>query len=98
MVALFERTVSIYAELIDTNAYHQPGVEAGKKAALVVLGLQQRLLAALGSGAQGVEQLATKVDADAADCWPILQHLAKNRAEVSVVGGHDPKRATFLRC
>ncbi len=97
LVALFERTVSIYAELIDTNAYHQPGVEAGKKAAAVVLGLQAKLLAALSSDALGVQDLAKKVDADAADCWPILQHLAQNRAGVSVVSGQDPERATFLR-
>jgi len=97
LVALFERTVSIYAELIDTNAYHQPGVEAGKQAAAVVLDLQRRLMAALQAEAQDVGALAAKVDADAADCWPILQHLAKNRAEVSVIHGHDPERAAFLR-
>jgi glucose-6-phosphate isomerase len=97
LVALFERTVSIYAELIDTNAYHQPGVEAGKKAAAVVLDLQQRLMTALASDAQRVQDLAAKVGADAADCWPILQHLAKNRAEVAVISGHDPEQASFLR-
>jgi len=97
LVALFERTVSIYAEMIDTNAYHQPGVEAGKKAAAVVLGLQAKLLAALTGDAQDVNALAAKVEADAADCWPILQHLAQNRTDVKVVRGHDPEHATFLR-
>jgi len=33
LIALFERTVGIYAFLIGLNAYHQPGVEAGKKEA-----------------------------------------------------------------
>lgn len=37
LIALFERAVGIYAELVDINAYHQPGVEAGKKAAAEVL-------------------------------------------------------------
>ena len=32
-LALFERAVGIYASLVDINAYHQPGVEAGKRAA-----------------------------------------------------------------
>jgi len=32
-LALFERTVGLYASLLNLNAYHQPGVEAGKKAA-----------------------------------------------------------------
>jgi len=97
LVALFERTVSIYAELIDTNAYHQPGVEAGKKAAADVLALQEKLLAALGGDAQDVRALAAKVSADAADCWPILQHLAANRDDVLGVRGHDPANAAFLR-
>ncbi len=33
LVALFERAVSFYASFVDVNAYDQPGVEAGKKAA-----------------------------------------------------------------
>ena len=45
LIALYERAVGLYASLINVNAYHQPGVEAGKKAAGVVLELQSRLLA-----------------------------------------------------
>ena len=33
LIALFERAVGLYASLVNINAYHQPGVEAGKKAA-----------------------------------------------------------------
>src|ERR1700682_686822 len=33
LIALFERAVGLYASLIHINAFHQPGVEAGKKAA-----------------------------------------------------------------
>jgi glucose-6-phosphate isomerase len=40
LVALFERAVGFYASLVNVNAYHQPGVEAGKKAAEAVLKLQ----------------------------------------------------------
>lgn len=36
-LALFERAVGLYANLLGINAYHQPGVEAGKKAAGEVL-------------------------------------------------------------
>jgi len=39
LVALFERSVGIYAFLVGINAYHQPGVEAGKKAAEDVIGI-----------------------------------------------------------
>ncbi|KAL8487838.1 hypothetical protein ACS0TY_023785 [Phlomoides rotata] len=47
LVALYERAVGIYASLVNINAYHQPGVEAGKKAAGEVLALQKRVLAVL---------------------------------------------------
>ena len=44
LIALFERAVGLYASLIHINAYHQPGVEAGKKAAAAVLSLQAKAL------------------------------------------------------
>jgi glucose-6-phosphate isomerase len=43
LIALFERAVGFYATLINLNAYHQPGVQAGKVAADVVLELQGRV-------------------------------------------------------
>ena len=97
LVALFERTVAIYAELIDVNAYHQPGVEAGKRAAAEVLALQHKLVQALDGTPRDVRSLAGAVAADPADCWPILQHLAANRSEIEVIHGHEPDRATFRR-
>ena len=36
LIALFERAVGLYASLVGINAHHQPGVEAGKKAAASV--------------------------------------------------------------
>jgi glucose-6-phosphate isomerase len=33
LIALYDRAVGFYATLVNINAYHQPGVEAGKKAA-----------------------------------------------------------------
>jgi len=44
LIALFERAVGLYASLINVNAYHQPGVEAGKKAAARVLALQEKVV------------------------------------------------------
>jgi glucose-6-phosphate isomerase len=46
-IALYERAVGFYASLIHVNAYHQPGVEAGKKAAELVIELQTKALAFL---------------------------------------------------
>ncbi len=44
LIALYERAVGLYASLVGINAYHQPGVEAGKKAAAEILKVQQRVL------------------------------------------------------
>ena len=43
LIALYERSVGMYADMIGVNAYHQPGVEAGKKAAGLALELQRRI-------------------------------------------------------
>jgi glucose-6-phosphate isomerase len=47
LIALYERAVGLYASLINVNAYHQPGVEAGKKAAQATIQLQSRVFAFL---------------------------------------------------
>ncbi|MDH4162774.1 MAG: glucose-6-phosphate isomerase [Nitrospirota bacterium] len=44
LIALFERAVGFYASLINVNAYHQPGVEAGKKMASAIISLQGEAL------------------------------------------------------
>jgi len=46
LIALYERAVAMYAELIHINAFHQPGVQAYKKAAKSVLELRRQLVAA----------------------------------------------------
>ncbi|ANM29746.1 glucose-6-phosphate isomerase [Acidobacteria bacterium Mor1] len=83
LVALYERAVGLYATLVNINAYHQPGVEAGKKAAASVLDLQLRLLDALRErGDQGAtcDQLAEAVgEPDAVEtAFHILERLAAN--------------------
>lgn len=97
LIALFERTVGIYGELVDVNAYHQPGVEAGKQAAKAVLALQARVLAALSRQPQTCEQIASGLGADPADVWPILRHLAANRKELTGTQVSDPRAARFGR-
>ena len=47
LIALYERTVGFYASLVNINAYHQPGVEAGKKAAQRVIDLELALFECL---------------------------------------------------
>ena len=47
---MFERAVSFYAELVDINAYDQPGVEAGKKAAAEIIEYQKKVTEILNNG------------------------------------------------
>ncbi|MBR7131785.1 MAG: glucose-6-phosphate isomerase [Lentisphaeria bacterium] len=47
IIALYERAVAIYAEFININAFHQPGVQAYKLAAKDLLALRGKVLAAL---------------------------------------------------
>ncbi|MFQ5415208.1 MAG: hypothetical protein ACE5E6_12195, partial [Phycisphaerae bacterium] len=83
IIALFERAVGLYAELINVNAYHQPGVEAGKRAAGAVLDLQRSVLAHLRSqpgGAYTADEIATAIGRadDAEMVYHILEHAAAN--------------------
>jgi glucose-6-phosphate isomerase len=64
LIALYERVVGLYAALIGINAYHQPGVEAGKKAATGVIALKLKISAALKaapSTAFTAEALASQI-------------------------------------
>ena len=49
LIALYERAVAVYAELIHINAFHQPGVQAYKLAAKGVLAQRKELFAALNA-------------------------------------------------
>jgi glucose-6-phosphate isomerase len=74
---MFERAVGLYASLIDVNAYHQPGVEAGKKAAAATLTLQKRLVALLPVLPTTAEALAARLEADPVEVFYLLERLAQ---------------------
>jgi glucose-6-phosphate isomerase len=98
LIALFERAVGFYASLVGINAYHQPGVEAGKKAAAAVLKLQAQAVQALGPEGRSAPQIAARIglpDAVEPLYW-VLEHLAAN-GRVSVAGGPDPETRLFSR-
>ena len=80
LIALYERAVGLYASLINVNAYHQPGVEAGKKAATAVLVLQGKIAAALRATKtpMSIEEVAGAVSAHAEieTVYHLLEHLA----------------------
>lgn len=81
LVALYERAVGFYATLVNVNAYHQPGVEAGKKAATAVLDLEGKVLVALDRAGkpltlEAVAEAAATTDVETV-FW-ILRHLVAN--------------------
>lgn len=99
LIALFERAVGFYASLVNINAYHQPGVEAGKKAAGEVLALQLKVAEALKAGAGAAftaDEWAAKLGAaDRAEAvWHLLEHLAAN-GRAKRTGGATPAAAKF---
>ena len=101
LIALFERAVSFYASLVNINAYHQPGVEAGKKAAGTFLALLGKVRAALGSTPETAAQVAARLDADQEAVYHCLVHIASSDSSVKWVqaacADEDtfPGRATF---
>jgi glucose-6-phosphate isomerase len=81
LIALYERTVGFYATLVNINAYHQPGVEAGKKAAGAVIALKKKISTALAADpgtAFTAEALAARLGEDPEPVFKILEHLAAN--------------------
>lgn len=94
VIALFERTVGLYATLINVNAYHQPGVEAGKKAAEAVLAVQQKLVAALIADAKTADEVAKAAGVtDVETAFFVLRHLAANGRVVGSGAGPGMKFA-----
>ncbi len=85
LIALYERVVGFYASLVGINAYHQPGVEAGKKAAGGVIALKLQITDKLKASAGQsftAEALAAALSAPekAELVFKILEHLAANGA------------------
>ncbi len=95
LIALFERAVGLYASLVNINAYHQPGVEAGKKAATSVLTLQHQAVAHLAANSghrfTAAELAAAIGQPDEAETvFKICTHLAANGRGAKAAGGSGP--------
>ena len=90
LIALFERAVGYYADFVGINAYHQPAVEFGKKAANDIISLKNRALAYLADHAGDyftAGALAAALQADEVQLWHILRHLAANHPQICEAGG-----------
>jgi glucose-6-phosphate isomerase len=95
LIALYERAVGFYATMVGINAYHQPGVEAGKKAAAVVLNLQAAavdLLRQKAGESLSAREIAAAIGtaSDEATVYKICEHLAANGRLQS-----NPERTIF---
>ena len=105
LIALFERAVGLYASLVNINAYHQPGVEAGKKAAGVVMDLQERILdylsecaAANRRGPFTAARIATDLGLpdEAETVFKMCEHLSANPGRsVKKIAGKTPFDADY---
>jgi glucose-6-phosphate isomerase len=101
LIALYERAVGFYASLVRINAYHQPGVEAGKKAAANVLGVQAKVvefLQSAGGRFMTVAEIARSagLSGEEETVFHVLQHLCANPARGVVrEGPGTPAAASY---
>jgi glucose-6-phosphate isomerase len=90
LIALYERAVGFYASLVNVNAYHQPGVEAGKKAAAAILELQQQVVSVLQAEENplSLAEIAQKAgeSEQIESIYIILRHLHANGRGVVIDG------------
>ena len=99
LIALFERAVGLYGELVNVNAYHQPGVEAGKKAAAALLDLQVRLEQCMADKREHtLAELQELMGLESPDpLYWILRHLCANRRHIDARGDWGrPDSLVFL--
>ena len=99
LIALFERAVGLYASLVNINAYHQPGVEAGKKTAETLLELQRKILAVLKNADKPLSLAILAEKAGASNqvehVYKIVRHLEANHRGVALHGDQaKPGRLT----
>jgi len=99
LIALYERAVGFYASLVNINAYHQPGVEAGKKAAGAMIALQLNIVELLKQNQTGltVAQIAAAIGSrELETIFKICEHLSANTARnMRKTAGTTPFDATY---
>jgi len=101
LIALFERAVGFYASLVNINAYHQPGVEAGKKAAGQVIEIQRKILNYLSNKPNKLFALieiakAINMEEDIETVLKVIQHLTANPSHrISITPGHTLQDAKY---
>lgn len=96
LIALYDRAVGLYGFLTHINAYHQPGVEAGKKAAAAILELQRGVLKVLRQSNQplSLEDIAHQMGTTEIETiYKIVRHLSVNQRGIILRGNlGNPER------
>lgn len=99
LIALFERAVGFYAALVGINAYHQPGVEAGKKAAQEILDLKTQLLSCMATldKPETATSIATKMKCkqEVETIFKLLNFLSSNSDQNVICVHRDGASSTF---
>jgi glucose-6-phosphate isomerase len=84
---------------VNINAYHQPGVEAGKKAAAAVLDLQKQVMQVLQAedAPLSLSELAQKIGTPerVESIYILLRHLQANQRGVVLEG--NPGQPSSLK-
>ena len=96
IIAAYERAVGFYAYLVGINAYHQPGVEAGKKAAGEFLSLVAKVKGALSAKPRTAEEIAALLQPDPEAVFHALTHLSANGG-AKRRGGKSPAEDRFSK-
>jgi len=90
LIALYDRAVGFYGFLVNVNAYHQPGVEAGKKAAAAILDIQRKVVEVLHQEKTPIPLQTLAINVGAPDeveaIYKIVRHLAANDRGVKLYG------------
>lgn len=99
IIGLYERAVSFYASLVNVNAYHQPGVEAGKKAAGSFLDIITKVRGYFsGNGERAMAGAISNAigESDVESVFHSLEHLTANGELVRELGD-SPAQDEFSR-
>ena len=97
LIALFERAVSFYASLVNINAYHQPGVEAGKKAATTFLNLLTKVRQSLSETPETAAAIAARIGEDEEAVYHCLIHIGESDDNAEMNWGATADQDTFRK-
>ena len=99
LIALFERAVSFYAELVNINAYDQPGVEAGKKAAAEIIEYQKKVNEILNNGDElSIKEITSRVSTSTSEpIFFIVRQMCFSNDDYVIRGDWSNPNTLFIK-